>query len=375
MLKSQRRYLALDVLRGLTIFLMILVNTPGSWATIYSPFKHAAWHGFTITDLVFPTFLFVVGNAMSFSMRKFEGKADRLFLKKIFKRSLLIFLIGLFMSAFPFLYRNEAGDLAFKNLANIRIMGVLQRIALCYLIASLLLHYLRLKVAIVASILILLAYWLVMYIFGDQPEPYSLTGNAALKFDLMLFRTENMWKGFGMTFDPEGLLSTFPAVVNVVAGYVAGIFIQKSGNMYSTVWKLVLAGIIGVLLALIWDQIFPIIKGIWTSSYVMLSIGWDLIIIAMLILIIELWKLKRWTYFFVVFGKNPLFIFVLSGLVVMIMNIILVNSEGLKPWIYKNGFLSWLTDFNASLVFAICYVLLMWIVGYIMDKRKIYIKV
>jgi predicted acyltransferase len=214
-----------------------------------------------------------------------------------------------------------------------------------------------------------------MYSFGDQPDPYSLTGNAALKFDLMLFRPENLWKGFGMAFDPEGLLSSFPAIVNVVAGYVAGIFIQKSGNTFSTVWKLVLAGIIGVVLALIWDPIFPIAKGIWTSSYVLLSIGWDLIIIALLILVIELWKLKRWTYFFVVFGKNPLFIFVLSGLVVMIMNIILVNSEGLKPWIYKNGFLSWLTDLNASLVYAICYVLIMWIVGYIMDKRKIYIKV
>lgn len=374
-LKTQQRYLALDVLRGITIALMILVNTPGSWGSIYAPFKHAAWHGFTITDLVFPTFLFVVGNAMSFSMRKFEGKGNNLFLKKVFKRSLLIFIIGLFLSAFPFLYRDEAGELAFKNLANMRIMGVLQRIALCYLIASLLIHYLKLKVAVVASILILFGYWLVMYILGEQPEPYSLTGNAALKFDLLVFRPENLWKGFGMAFDPEGLLSTFPAVVNVVAGYVAGIFIQKSGNTFSTVWKLVLAGIIAVILSEIWDPFFPINKAIWTSSYVLLSIGWALIIIALLILIIELWKLKGWTYFFEVFGKNPLFIYVLSGLVVMLMNIILVNSEGLKPWIYKNGFLSWLTNYNASLLFAICYVLLMWLVGYIMDKRKIYIKV
>ncbi len=375
MLKTQQRYLALDVLRGLTIALMILVNTPGSWTTIYAPFKHSAWHGFTITDLVFPTFLFVVGNAMSFSLRKFEGKDDNLFLKKIFKRSSLIFFIGLFLNAFPFLYRNETGDLVFNNLANIRIMGVLQRIALCYLIASLLIHYLKLKVAVVASILILFGYWLVMYIFGDQPNPYSLTGNAALKFDLMLFRPENLYRGFGLAFDPEGLLSTFPAVVNVVAGYLAGIFIQKSGNTYSTVWKLVLAGIIAIILAQIWDPFFPINKAIWTSSYVLLSIGWALIIIALLILIIELWKLKAWTYFFEVFGKNPLFIYVLSGLVITLMSIILVNSEGLQTWIYKNGFLSWLTEFNASLVFAICYVLLMWIVGYIMDKRKIYIKV
>lgn len=375
MLKTQHRYLSLDVLRGITIALMILVNTPGSWSTIYAPFKHSAWHGFTITDLVFPTFLFVVGNAMSFSLKKYEGKDESLFLKKIFKRSLLIFFIGLLLSAFPFLYRDEAGELAFKNLANMRIMGVLQRIALCYLIASLLIHYLKLKVAVLASILILFGYWLVMYIFGDQLDPYALTGNAALKFDLMLFRPENLYRGFGLAFDPEGLLSTFPAVVNVVAGYVVGIFIQKSGNTYSTVWKLVLAGIIAIILAQIWNPFFPINKAIWTSSYVLLSIGWALIIIALLILTIELWRIKGWTYFFQVFGKNPLFIYVLSGLVVGIMNIILVNSEGLKSWIYKNGFLSWLTDFNASLVFAMCYVLLMWVVGYIMDKRKIYIKV
>ncbi|MCF4100601.1 heparan-alpha-glucosaminide N-acetyltransferase domain-containing protein [Gillisia sp. M10.2A] len=369
------RYLSLDVLRGLTIALMVLVNTPGSWGTIYAPFKHAAWHGFTITDLVFPSFLFVVGNAMSFSLKKYQNKSHTAFLQKVLKRSALIFLIGLFLSAFPFVYRNEAGDLVFKNLVNMRIMGVLQRIAVCYLLASLLIHYLKLKGAALVSLWILSGYWLIMYVFGTHPEPYSLTGNAALKFDLLIFRPENLWRGFGVTFDPEGLLSSLPAVVNVVAGYITGMFIQKSGNTFSTVWKLIVAGIVLIIVAYIWNPFFPINKPIWTSSYVLLSVGWDLVIIAALISIIELWNFKRWTYFFEVFGKNPLFIFALSGIVVMLMNIIRIDGIASKTWLYNNIFLNHLTPYNASLAFAVCYMLLMWLVGYVMDKKNIYIKV
>lgn len=372
---GRQRYLALDVLRGLTIALMILVNTPGSWSTIYAPFRHAAWHGFTITDLVFPSFLFAVGNAMSFSLRKYADEGNKAFLKKIFKRAFLIFLIGLFLSAFPFFYRNEVGELALKNFENMRIMGVLQRIALCYLFAALLIHYLKMKTVIIVSVLLLLGYWAIMYIFGDAGDPYSLAGNAALKFDLMLLRPENLWRGFGISFDPEGLLSTLPAVVNVIAGYVAGKFIQRSGNTFRTTLLLTVAGVVFVVLGQIWDIWFPINKPLWTSSYVLLSVGWVLILLAGLILVVEVFKLKKWTYFFEVFGRNPLFIFVLSGLVVMLLNIIYINGIASKPYIYNNYFLSWLTDHNASLLFAIGYMLLMWLVGYFMDKRNIYIKV
>ncbi|WP_034920405.1 acyltransferase family protein [Gillisia sp. CAL575] len=375
MLNRSQRYLALDVLRGITIALMVLVNNPGSWSNIYDPFKHASWHGFTPTDLVFPTFLFVIGNAMSFSLRKYEEQSVGIFLKKIFTRSLLIFFIGLFMSAFPFVYRNELGELIFKDLTQMRIMGVLQRIALCYLIAGLMLHLIKTQATIIISINILLIYWWIMYRFGSLPDPYSLSNNAALKFDLLLFHPDNLWKGFGITFDPEGLLSTLPAIVNVVAGYIAGIFIQRSGNTISSIGKLAVSGIILLIIAKVWDLYFPIIKGIWTSSYVIYSIGWNLLIIAALILIIEIWKFKKWTYFFQVFGRNPLFIFVLSGLIAMLMSIIWVDGGSLKPWIYNNVFLSWLTKYNASLAFAVSFMLLMWIIGYVLDKKKIYIKV
>lgn len=371
---ANQRYFSLDVLRGLTIALMVLVNTPGSWATIYPPFKHAAWHGFTLTDLVFPTFLFVIGNAMSFSLKKYEAKGERTFFTRIIKRSILIFLIGLFLNAFPFVYR-ENGELFFKDLSQIRIMGVLQRIALCYLFASIMVHYLKLKGSLLLSGLILLAYWWVMWNFGTQPDPNSLANNAALKFDLLIFPAENLWYGFGTRFDPEGLLSTFPAIVNIIAGYACGIFIQKKGNRKETVALLFGLGILLLGIGLLWDFYFPINKAIWTSSFVVFSTGWDLIILGCLILIIEIAGFKSWTYFFEAFGKNPLFIFIMSGLVIMLFNVIMIDGSILKSWIYNNAFLSWLADYNASLAFAIAYMLLMWLIGYWLDRKNIYIKV
>lgn len=373
-LKSTQRYFALDILRGMTIALMVMVNTPGSWATIYAPFEHAAWHGFTPTDLVFPTFLFVVGNAMSFSLRKYEQRGEAAFLKKIFKRTALIFFIGLFMSAFPFVHRVN-GDLVIKDFSQMRIMGVLQRIALCYCLGSLMLHYLKLRWSLILSAIILLAYWGVMWYFGDHPDPYSLTHNAALKFDLLIFPKENLWKGFGMPFDPEGLLSTFPAVVNVVIGYAAGRLVQKLGNNLEAVLKFAFIGVILLIIAQVWDIVFPITKGIWTSTFVLYSSGWDFLILGGLILILEVFGWKKWTYFFEAFGKNPLFIFVMSGLIVMLMNVIWINGTALKTWLYQHFYLSWLTDYNASLAFAISYMFLMWLLGYWLDKRKIYIKV
>lgn len=375
MVNGVQRYFALDVLRGLTIALMILVNNPGSWSNIYAPFKHAVWHGFTITDLIFPTFLFVVGNAMSFSLRKNKYSSNKLFLKKIFKRSFLIFLIGLFLNAFPFVIRNEFGEIVLKDFSQMRIMGVLQRIAICYLIAGLMLHFIKTQASLIISINILLFYWWVLYRFGDALDPFGLQGNAALKFDLLIFQPENLWKGFGIRFDPEGLLSTLPAVVNVIAGYMAGVFIQTSGNKLTTVWKLALGGLVLIIIALFWDNYFPINKALWTSSFVLYSIGWDLLIIAGLIIILELWHFKKWAKIFIAFGRNPLFIFVLSGIIAKLMSIVWIHGAALKIWIYNNAFLSWLTKYNASLAFAVSFMLLMWCIGYIMDRKKIYIKV
>lgn len=377
LLKENRpkRYLSLDVLRGLTIALMIVVNTPGSWSHIYAPFEHSPWHGFTLTDLVFPTFLFVVGNAMSFSMRKFAQKTDKAFLIKIFKRTLLIFVIGFLLSYFPFVYHTETGELAFKNILDNRIMGVLQRIALCYCIAALVIHYFKHKVTIIFSIVILFFYWGMMYFFGDQPNPYSLEGNAALKFDLLFIPIENLYQGYGIPFDPEGLLSTLPAIVNVIIGYFAGMAIQKQQHKSKVLVQLILAGIVLICLALLWDNYFPINKPIWTSSYVLYASGFDLLILAFLLWTIDIMKFEKWTYFFEVFGKNPLFIYIMSGVLVRLMFLIKIAGTSFFGWAYAHLFLSWSEGKNASLMFALCYMLLLWLLGYFLDKQKIYIKV
>ncbi len=371
----KERYLALDVLRGLTIALMIVVNTPGSWSDMYGPFKHAAWHGFTITDLVFPTFLFVVGNAMSFSMKKLERMDQALFLRKVLKRFVLIFIIGWGLNAFPFVAPGDDGSINMIDWTAVRTLGVLQRIALCYLFASLILYYFDKVGAIVYSALALIGYWIILYAFGDAEAPYSLTGNAALKLDLWAIGPKNLYSGEGIPFDPEGLLSTIPSVVNVIAGFFAGKFIQKMGNNTATVKYLLVSGLIIIAISLFWDGFFPINKKIWTSSYVLLTVGLDLILIGVLILIIEVGRARSWTYFFEVFGRNPLILYVLSAVVMTIFYAINIQGDNLKVIIYTNAFTNWLPPKTASLLFSIAYMLLIWCIGLWMDKKKIFIKV
>ena len=368
------RYLSLDVLRGLTVALMIVVNTPGDWSAIYAPFKHSDWNGFTPTDWVFPTFLFVIGNALSFSMKKLSLISTSAFLKKTFRRTAIIFAIGLFLNAFPFFhYDNE--NIVFNNLLDTRLWGVMQRIAVCYCIASLLIYYFNKALLIVIGVSILLSYWFILYHFGDQPDPYSVASNAIRKLDLMYLQPKNIYRHFPIPLDPLGLLSSLPAIVNVIAGYLAGLFIQKNGNNLNTALKLIGFGGLLIGLALFWNILFPINKALWTSTYVLIASGYDFVMIAILIIVIEVCLLKKWTYFFEVFGKNPLFIYVMAWVVISLMGFVKINEIPIKSAIYQSLFISWLSPINASLGFAIIYMLLMWLIGYAMDKKKIYIKV
>lgn len=369
------RYLALDVLRGMTIAFMIIVNTPGSWSNLYGPLAHADWDGFTPTDLVFPTFLFVVGNAMSFAMKKLNDMPSSQFFKKVGKRTLLIFVIGWLLNAFPFFDYNESGAIEFITLSEVRFFGVLQRIALAYFFAALILYWGGPKIAWIFSGIALLSYWLILYFFGDASAPYSLEGNAALKLDLLLIGSDRMYMGEGIPFDPEGILSTLTSIVNVLAGYIAGKFIQSKGNLPSTVRALLISGVILIAGAYVWDLGFPINKKIWTSSYVLLTVGWDLIILGALIYLIEVKNQQSWTYFFQVFGRNPLILYVLSGIVISIFYMIPVGESTFKGFLYDNFYTSWLGPKNASFLFAISYMLLIWLIGLWMDKKKVYIKV
>jgi predicted acyltransferase len=375
---QNQRFLSLDVFRGMTICFMIIVNTPGAGASPFSPLEHAGWHGFTPTDLVFPSFVFAVGNAMSFSLDKYRQISNASFLRKIFKRTLLIFLIGYLMYWFPFFRINGAGEIVGSPISNTRIMGVLQRIALCYCFGSLMIHYLSTKKVIIVSILLLVGYWIILLLFGDHAQPFSLLGNAGLYFDKFLMADSHLYHGEGIPFDPEGVLSTMPAIVNVVIGYYAGRFIQTHGKTYETISRLLLAGVALIFIALWWNMIFPINKKLWSSPFVLLTTGIDLVLISSLIYVLEIknWNKGKWTNFFVVFGKNPLSIYILSEILVTIFYMIKVSPDNnLFSWLGEAIFQGIAPGAWGSFLFAIAFMLLCWLVGWWMNKRKIYIRV
>jgi predicted acyltransferase len=372
---SKDRFITLDIFRGMTICFMIIVNAPGSGAVQWAPLDHAAWFGFTPTDLVFPSFLFAVGNALSFSKNKFES--DGAFLRKIGKRTLIIFLLGYLMYWFPFFHR-EAGGWAFNALGNTRIMGVLQRIALCYFFGSLIVHYCSKKAAVIISVVLLIGYWLFLLLFGEAGKEFTMLGNAGTRLDILIMGNAHLYhdKGGPIAFDPEGLLSTLPAIVNVVAGYLAGAYIQRKGRNYESVSKLLIAGVCLILVALFWGQFFPIAKKLWTSTFTLLTIGIDLVIIGILIYAIEIKNIKRGTDFFLVFGRNSLAIYLLSELLFTVISTIWVKTDlSFYDWINQVFYQPLFPGAFGTLVFALCYMMLCWLVGYILDKRKIYIKI
>lgn len=377
---QQQRYLCLDVLRGMDVALMIIVNSLGSFDTAWSPLLHAKWHGFTLTDLVFPTFLFAVGNSMFFSMQKYTSLSNSAVLSKVLKRTSLIFLIGYLMYWFPFFNISETGGLIFRPLSHTRILGVLQRIALCYGISVLLVHFLKVRSLVWFMLIALVSYSAVLWGFGDL----TLQGNAGHKLDLLLLGADHLYQGEGMPFDPEGILSTLPSVVNVLAGYLTARFISQKGNGYETIAKLMIAGSL-LLLAAQWvDLFFPINKKLWTPSYVFQTVGLDLLILPIIIFVIEHLGEKRWTPFFEVFGKNTLFIYILSEILVILMYWIprgaywpvpgKVQPESVLSWIYTHVF-KIAGDYTGSFLFGVWVMLTCWIVGYILNRKKIYIKV
>lgn len=374
-MSDHQRNLALDVFRGMTVCFMIIVNTPGTWEIAYAPLLHAPWHGFTPTDLVFPSFLFAVGNAMAFSMHKYESQGEGVFWRKTIKRTLIIFLIGFLLYWFPFVREAEGGGIEMKPLSETRILGVLQRIALCYFFASIILHYGSKKIAIWFSAFALLTYWIIAYAFGDANDPYSLAGNAALRLDLFLFGEKHLYHGEGIAFDPEGLLSTLPSIVNVIGGYLAGDYIRRHGNSYEGIAKLLLMGSLLIFAALTWHMAFPVNKKLWTSSFVLLTVGIDLVILGALIYVTEILRRRKWTPFFLVFGRNPLFIYILADLFITVMYMIPVGNKNLQSAIYSDVLLKIASPINASFMFAILFMLLCWSVGYVLDKKKIYIRV
>lgn len=376
------RFYSLDVFRGATVALMILVNNPGSWSKIYSPLEHANWHGCTPTDLVFPFFLFAVGNAMAFVIPKLEAAGEAFFWKKIIKRTLLIFAIGLFLNWFPFVRWNDATQkYVARSFETLRIFGVLQRIALAYFFASIIIHWFKVKGAFVFGVFLLLAYWF-LCIAANPSDPFSLSGWFGTQVDISLLGTSHMYKGEGVPFDPEGTMSVFGSIVQVIFGYLVGQYILQKGKTAEMLNGLFVVGSIFIFIGFVWDMSFPINKKIWTSSYTVYTTGLAIIVLSLLIYLIEFKKSTgAWMKFFDVFGKNALFIFVLSGVVPRLMSLIIIhNANGTRQspleWFYtKICKPIFANENNASLLYAICFIVFMWFIAWVLDKKKIYIKV
>jgi len=388
-----QRFYSLDLFRGATVAFMILVNNAGNWDNIYTPLEHAPWHGLTPTDLVFPFFLFAVGNSLAFVMPRLQAAGHSVFLRKIFTRTLVIFGIGLCLNWFPFV-RWEDNHLVFRHWVNpqnpetgVRILGVLQRIALCYCFASLIIYYFNTRTAFLSSIILLLGYWVLCLLLGDPNDPYSLTGYFGTAIDKRIVGIAHLYRGERVAFDPEGLASTIPAITQVIFGYFAGNYIMQKGRSYEMMTKLFVAGCLLVFTGYCWDMIFPINKKIWTSSFVVYTSGLAILFLCVLMDIIEFRKGQgKWSKVFDVFGKNPLFIFVLSGALPRLLALIRwVDKKDEKgqpvyitplPWLYEHICMPVSDNLkNGSLLYALILVSFYWVIAYLMDKKKIYVKV
>jgi len=366
-----KRFAPLDIYRGITICLMIIVNTTGDWSQTFAPLLHAPWHGFTPTDWVFPSFLFAVGTSFAFVKDRWPDKKLSDVFGKILKRTVLIFLLGYILYWFPFVRWTVDGELMAKAFADTRIMGVLQRIAFCYFFAALLIFFFNQKRLVVASGVLLIGYWIMLYAFGD----YTLEGNFARTVDLFLLGDAHMYKGEGLPFDPEGLLSTIPATVNVIGGYLTGVYLLRGSMSYEKLAKLMMAGVALIGLAYCWHLAFPINKKIWTSSYVLLTIGISIVVLSMLIYVMEFRERPMEFYFFDVFGKNSLVIYLFSGyLAVLLLFFRVDGKQNFYNWIYVNCF-KWIGPYFGAFAFAFSFMLVCWLFGWLLYRRKIFIRV
>ena len=369
MAKSSSRLVSLDIFRGMTIAFMIIVNTPGSWKYVYAPLRHAEWHGCTPTDLVFPFFLFIVGVSTFYSLKKYGNELNGNSVFRIFRRMVAIFAVGLLLTIFPSFVRDYS---------NLRIMGVLQRIALAYGIGATICLAVKKEYLWIVVAVLLLLYWALLAFLGGA-DPYSLTDNFALKADLAILGKNHMYKGFGIPFEPEGLLSTIPSICTVIIGYFIGFVVSKGSASGKTVIKLLLIGAGVAGLGYLWGMIFPINKALWTSSYVLYSAGLATVVLSVIYLIADVLKFKMWGTFFVVFGTNALFTFALAGIWTKLMLYVIKMPSGgdqisFYTWFYEKACVPVAGNLNGSLMFALIQVLLLWIVALLLYRRQIMIR-
>ena len=365
------RLVSLDVFRGITIAGMVLVNNPGTWSSIYWPLEHAEWDGWTPTDLVFPFFVFIVGVAipLAFGRRTESGGSNRDLYLKIIRRTLIIFALGMFLAGFPYFH-----------LSTIRIPGVLQRLAVCYLFASLIFLNTKVRTQIIVTLALLVFYCLLMtrlHAPGFDTGDLSKEGSLASFVDRVIFGP-HIWKQ-AKVYDPEGLLSTIPAIATALFGVLTGQWLRTSKSQYEKVTGLFVAGACCVVIGWCWNPFFPINKALWTSSYVFFTAGLALQFLALCYWLIDIKKIQRWAKPFIVFGVNAIALYVGTGLMARLMGLIKLpwGSETipLQGWIFQKLFLPWASPINASLAYALVFVLVWLGLMWILYSRKIFIKI
>ena len=373
--KSQR-LLSLDVFRGLTILAMILVNNPGNWSKIYYPLSHAPWHGWTPTDLIFPFFLFIVGTSLAYSLRKYRDGAaiDHAVYHRILQRTAILFALGLFTALFGRTLAILFQGADSLHLETLRILGVLQRIALVYLAASLIALHVRLPGQVVIAAVLLAVYWAALTFLpasGNAESRLSPEGNVVRVIDVAVLTESHMYtQAKSERTEPEGLLSTLPAIVNALIGYWAGLFIQRRGANWNTVGTLLVAGVTVAAIGLLWGQSFPINKKLWTSSFVLLTSGLAVANLALCLAVFDIGGHRRLARAFEIVGVNAIFVFVGASLAAQTLALKYKPDASLKDWIYEEGFTDPIHDpYLASFAFALTTVAIWWIILWAMSRR------
>ena len=379
---------------------MLLVNNPGSWGAIYPPLAHAPWHGWTPTDLIFPFFLFIVGitTHLSLEARRSRGDDDGALIRQIVRRGALIFLAGLLLNGFPFFSWGAIEGVAnptfldrvIDRLLHWRILGVLQRIGIAYTCAALLTFRATPKQQVVMVAVLLYGYWFAMTLL--PVPPYGFRGidvlgapseTLAAYIDRLLLDWgalgNHLWVG-GRTWDPEGVLSTIPAIGTAMLGIMCGRWIATPRSLSDRLAAMFAVGSLAMVAGLMWHWSFPINKNIWTSSYVVFTAGMAAVTLATCMWVVDEHRVTAWTRPFVIYGTNPIVAFVGSGIMArLIYSIFKVESGGreisLQAWLYQAFFASWLAPKNASLLFAITFVFVWLGILWILYRRRIFIKV
>ncbi len=370
---KKSRLLSLDIFRGMTVAGMILVNNPGTWEAIHSPFEHAAWHGITPTDFIFPFFLFIVGTAipLAFGKRIEEGLTKNIYWK-IIRRSAVIFLLGLFIAAFPYF-----------DFSTLRIPGVLQRIAVCYLIASLIFLHTNWKQQTLIGIALLLIYWILMTTISvpgcEVTTIDDKACNLSAYLDRAIFGVNHIWS-LGKVYDPEGILSTIPAITTTLAGVLTGTWLKSERNDLEKVSGIFFFGVVLVTGGWCWSFFFPLNKALWTSSYVFFTAGMALCFLGFCYWLADIKGYQKWSKPFVIFGSNALALYFGAEMTAKCLDLIQVTGKDGEPtalqgWIFETIFLPLAAPIDASLIYAVCFVLFWLFIMWILYRNKIYIKV